>query len=58
MTKIMPLMIRRSSTRGTPCDSGKYGLIRHICASDNRIKSLMARPANSVIESTDPHLRE
>ena len=23
MTKIIPLMIRRSSTRGTPCDNGK-----------------------------------
>jgi hypothetical protein len=30
ITKMIPLMIRRSSTRGTPCDSGKYGSIRRI----------------------------
>ena len=34
---MMPLTIRRSSTRGTPCDSGKCGSIRRICASDNQI---------------------
>jgi len=34
---MMPLMIRRSSTRGTPCDNGKYGSIRRICATDNQI---------------------
>jgi hypothetical protein len=38
----MPLKISRSSTRGTPCDSGKYGSIRRICASDKSIKSLIA----------------
>lgn len=44
ITKMMPLMIRRSSTGGTPCHSGKYGSIRRICASDNQIKSLMSAP--------------
>jgi transposase len=28
---MMPLTTRRSSTRGTPCDSGKCGDIRAIC---------------------------
>jgi hypothetical protein len=39
MTKTMPLTIRRSSTRGMPCDSGKYGSIRRICASLNNQSS-------------------
>jgi len=30
--------------RGMPCDSGKYGAIRRICASGNQISSLMATP--------------
>ncbi len=29
---------------GIPCDSGKYGSIRRICASDNPIGSLMTTP--------------
>jgi hypothetical protein len=40
-TKMMPLKINRSSTRGKPCDNGKYGLMRRICASDRSIKSLI-----------------
>lgn len=32
---------RRSSTFGTPCDNGKYGSTRRICASDNQIRPLM-----------------
>lgn len=35
ITKMMPLTIRRSSTRAMPCDRGKYGSIRRICASLN-----------------------
>jgi hypothetical protein len=42
-----------SSTRGPPCDSGKYGSIRRICASDNQIRSLMATPPDAAIESTN-----
>jgi hypothetical protein len=53
ITKIMPLMTRRSSTRGTPCDCGKCCSILRICASDNQIRSLMATPPDATIESTD-----
>jgi N-ethylmaleimide reductase len=42
MTKIIPLITRRSSTCGTPCDSGKNGLIRQSWAPDDQNKSLMA----------------
>jgi len=52
ITKIMSLMIRRSSTPGIPCDSGKWGSIRRICASDNKIRSLMATPPDVATEST------
>lgn len=31
-------------TRGTPCESGKYGSTQRICASGSQIKSLMATP--------------
>ena len=44
MTKIMPLITRRSSTLATPCDNGKYGSIRRICASDSNNKSARAMP--------------
>ena len=32
------------NTRGTPCESGKYGLILSSCSSDNHSKSVMAGP--------------
>ena len=35
MTYTIPLTTRRSSTRGTPCDSGKNGDIRAITAVAN-----------------------
>jgi hypothetical protein len=35
------------------CDSGKYGSIRRICASDNQIRSLMATPSRAATQSTD-----
>jgi hypothetical protein len=28
---MIPLITRTSSTRGTPCDTGKYGVIRFNC---------------------------
>src|SRR5882724_3623743 len=52
----MPLMIRRSSTRGTPCDNGKYSSIRRICIADSQIKSLMTAPPRGSIESADRSL--
>ncbi len=51
MTKTIPLITRRSSTLAIPCDNGKYGSIRRICASDNQIRSLMATPPCAAIES-------
>jgi hypothetical protein len=47
MTKKMPLITRRSSTRAIPCDSGKYGSIWCICASDSNNKPTMAMPPTS-----------
>jgi hypothetical protein len=44
MTKMMPLITRRSSTRGMPCDNGKNGDIRAIWASESRIISVMVAP--------------
>ena len=41
ITKMMPLTIRRSSTRGTPCDNGTYGTIRYICLSVSQNRSLI-----------------
>ena len=38
---MMPLMTRRSSTRGKPRDQGKNGSIRRICARDSNIRSDM-----------------
>src|SRR3546814_18108809 len=51
---MIPLITRRSSTRGTPCDNGKCGSIRRICASDNQNRSLMATPPDAAIESDHP----
>jgi hypothetical protein len=52
-TKIIPLITRRSSTRGTPCDSGKYGSIRRTWLSVSENKLLMAgTSAISTITST------
>lgn len=34
--KVLPLSIRRSSTRGMRCGEGKYASIRRVCASTNR----------------------
>jgi hypothetical protein len=51
ITKTIPLITRRSSTLGIPCDSGKYGSIRRICASDSKIKSPMAAPPRAANES-------
>jgi hypothetical protein len=39
-----PLTTRRSSTRGMPWASGKYGLIRPNCDGVSKNKSLMAVP--------------
>ena len=36
--------------------SGKYGSIRRICASDNQIRSLMAAPPCTTIESINHRL--
>jgi hypothetical protein len=36
-----------------PCDNGKYGSIRRICASDSNNKSAMAMPPDTSIESID-----
>src|SRR3546814_1696549 len=36
-TKMISLTIRRSSTPGTPRESGQYGSIRPICASESQI---------------------
>lgn len=44
MTKIISLIICRSSTLGSPYHNGKYGSILGICVSDNRISSFMAMP--------------
>jgi hypothetical protein len=44
--------------RGTPCDSGKHGSVRRICASDSQIRSLMATPRHAAIESTDHYIRK
>jgi hypothetical protein len=38
---MIPEITRRSSTRATPCDSGKYGSIRRICARDNQNRSFI-----------------
>src|SRR5664279_1126789 len=43
---------------GTPCDSGKNGSIRHICASESRNNSVMATPPCAAIESTDHLIRK
>ena len=39
-------------------DSGKYGTIRNICASDSQIISLMAATPRAAIASTDRHQRK
>src|SRR5689334_20389042 len=41
MTKTIPLITQRSSTRGTPCDNGKNGSMRRSWRSDNQNRSLM-----------------
>jgi hypothetical protein len=41
---MIPLITRRSSTLGMPCESGKNGDIRAIWASESRIISVMAAP--------------
>ena len=43
MTKIIPLITRKSSTRATPRDGGKYGLILFSCDFVNQNKSLMMK---------------
>jgi hypothetical protein len=48
---MMSLMIRRSSTRGTPYDNGECGSIRRIYIAESRIQSL-----NGSIESADRSL--
>jgi hypothetical protein len=50
MTKTMPLITRRSLA--IPCDSGKYGSARRICASDSNNKPAIAMPPDITIEST------
>ena len=52
ITKTIPLITRRSSTLGMPCDCGKYGSIRRICASDSKIKSPMAAPPRAAVNQT------
>jgi hypothetical protein len=47
----MPLTTRRSSTRGTPCDSGKNGDIRAIWRSLSRNKSPITASFNGDRES-------
>jgi hypothetical protein len=42
MTKMIPLITRRSSTRATPCESAEYGSIRRICATYNKNRPSMA----------------
>ena len=51
MTKTIRLMTRRSSTLATPCDNGKYGSIRRICASVSRNKSSIAAPPSATDKS-------
>src|SRR5579872_1531827 len=51
-------LIRRSSTRAIPCESGKYCLIRRICASERRNKSDMAKPPRLAYESVNLTLRK
>jgi hypothetical protein len=41
---MMPLITRRSSTRGIPWDKGKNGDIRDIWASESRNVSIMTAP--------------
>jgi hypothetical protein len=45
ITKMIPLITRRSSTLGMPCNNGKYGSIRRVSAAENQIKSLMTTAA-------------
>src|SRR3546814_12982081 len=52
-TKMISLTIRRSCTRGTPRESGQYGSIRPICASESQIRSLLVTSLQADIESTD-----
>jgi hypothetical protein len=49
----MPLNTRLSSTRGTPCDTGKNGFNRSICASVSQNKSLMQHLPDVTSESVD-----
>jgi hypothetical protein len=44
--KTMPRNTRLSSTRGPPCDTGKNGFDRSICASVSQNKSLMRHLAD------------
>ena len=57
-TKMVPLTIRRSSTLGISCDSGKYGSVRHICASDSKTRSPMKAPPDTPIEPSGRYLHK
>jgi hypothetical protein len=52
---MMPLITLRSSTRGTPCESGKNGVIRAIWASDSKIISVMVASLGATSESATCH---
>jgi hypothetical protein len=55
---MIPLITRRSSTLAIPCDSGKYGSIRRICASESKNKSAMTTPPRVARESNDHLIRK
>jgi hypothetical protein len=53
LRKIMPLSTRLSSTRGPPCDTGKHGFNRSICAPLSQHKSLLRHLADVASDSVE-----
>ena len=44
--------------RGIPCEKGKHGEMRRICAGESQIRSLTTAPPGPVSESNDQQIRK
>jgi hypothetical protein len=58
ITKIIPEIIRQSSPRTTPWESGKEGSIRRSRARDSQIKSRIEAHSGVINESINPPIRK
>lgn len=58
MTWMMALTTRWSSTRGTPCESEKWGAILRICTSVSQNRPVMVPPPATMESQLDQSARE